>query len=969
MMKRSMMRRTTVREIRQSRGRYLAILAIIALGVGFFAGLRLTTTAMLVTGNTYLSEHHLFDFRLISTLGFEQEDVEMLAEEDGIEAACGSVNQDMIYVDEKGGEGVLSAYSITDGINTLRVVEGRMPQKPDECVIDASMEQLQVGDKMQISDNNPEDTGEMFAYSFYTVVGRVNSPIYLNFERGTTSLLSGKTDGFVYMMQDGFDCDYYTEIYLLLDHDLAIYSDAYEKFIDGQKDRMEKLCEKQGNARYDRIIADARKELDEAKAELADKESEAGEELAKAAKELDDAEDEIEDAKAELDRNEKKLKSSKKQLQDGLLQVQSAKQQMEEALLSYGPQWETLIDREKELSANLSTVNQGLSRIREKRQEVAVHEQELADKRTEYEESGAEFDEEIAKAHEKLKDAEKELNDIKKPDCFTLTRETNVGYVCFENDVDIVVGVSLVFPVFFFLVAALVCMTTMNRMIEEQRTQIGVLKALGYGKAAIMGKYLFYSGSAALIGGVGGFFAGSYVFPIVIWEAYKLMYDFSDTIEFVFDLPLFVVSLIVALSCSVGATYVSCYYELSGVAAGLIRPKAPKNGKRIFLERVGWLWNRLSFLHKVSIRNVVRYKKRFFMMILGISGCSALLVTGFGIKDSMKFVMAKQYDEIQLYDLTVTFGEDMTESDFADFESQTGDFISSYLMVSEESVDIEANGKSRSVTLIVPKDEERLADFISLHTEKREPIVFPGYGEIVLTKKTADKLGVKAGDVVSLFDTDRRHMELTLSAVADNYVYNYAYIGAVSYEQGLGKELSCTNGLVSLRNPDTYDESNAAISDLSYVLSSGANKTFQARFDNMLKSLDAIVVLVIFSAGALAFIVLYNLTNINITERIREIATIKVLGFYPGETASYVFRENIVLTVIGGLLGLILGIFLHRYVMYNIDLDVVVFDKYVAPRSFLYSIGLTLVFAMLVNGLMYFKLQKINMAESLKSIE
>lgn len=964
-----MMRRTTIREIRQSRGRYLAILAIIALGVGFFAGLRLTTTAMLATGSTYLSEHHLYDYRLLSTLGFEQEDVEALAGEKGITAVSGSVNQDVIYVDETGEEGALGAYSITQGINTLRVVEGRMPQKDDECVIDASLQTIPIGGRVRISDNNTDETKERFAYSSYTVVGRVNSPIYLNFERGSTSLLSGKLDGFVYLMPDGFACDYYTEIYLLLDHNLAAYSKEYEDLLDAQKDRMETLCKQQGYARYDRIIQDAAKELDEAKTELSDKEQEAREELDKAAKELDDVAKELEDAKAELDRNEKKLRSSKAQILDGLAKVRDGKAQMEMMFLTFGPQWEALAAKEKELSASLSSVNEGLKQIKEKREEADEGEQELADGRAEYEKSKADFEKEIAKAHEKLSDAQKELDKIEKPDCFALSRMTNVGYACFENDVNIVAGVSLVFPVFFFLVAALVCSTTMNRMIEEQRTQIGVLKALGYGKAAIMGKYLFYSGSAALIGGVGGFFAGSYVFPLVIWEAYKLMYDFCDTLVYVFDLPLFVLSLLAALLCSAGATYASCYYELSGVAAALIRPKAPKNGKRIFLEQFGFLWNRLKFLHKVSIRNVVRYKKRFFMMILGISGCSALLVTGFGIKDSMKYVMAKQYEKIQLYDLSVTFDEDMTRADRTDFETQVKDFVSSYLMVSEESVDIEAGGQVRSVTLIVPEKEDTFGDFISLHTKKGEPIDFPKDGEIVLTQKTADKLGVKPGDVVTVRDTDRRHMELTLKSVADNYVYNYAFVGSGTYQKGWKKELTFTNGLVSLTDADSYDESNAAISDLSYVLSSGANKTFQARFDNMLKSLDAIVVLVIFSAGALAFIVLYNLTNINITERIREIATIKVLGFYPGETASYVFRENMLLTVLGGLLGLALGILLHRYVMYNIDLDIVMFDKYIAPVSFGYSIGLTFAFAMLVNGLMYLKLQKINMAESLKSIE
>ncbi|MBR1692251.1 MAG: FtsX-like permease family protein [Lachnospiraceae bacterium] len=965
----SMMRKTTLREIRHSLGRYLAILAIVALGVGFFAGLRVSTSAMLQTGDAYLKEHKFFDFRLLSTLGFEQEEVDALKESEELLTAEGAVHTDVIYVGADGEEGVLSTYSIADDVNTLSIREGRLPQKAYECVLDARMQGAAIGQEIRISGNNHDDTREMFACDTYTVVGLADSPIYLNFERGSTSLLSGKVDGFMYLLPEGFDCDYYTEIYVRLPHDYAIYSEDYDRLIDEKEEIIEKLCGQAGTKRYERIVADAAQELADAEKELADKETEAREELADAKKELDDAEEEIRDAKDEIDKKERQLKSSRAQIQSGLAQIAEAKAQLQMMNVTAGPRWEALTAQETELNAGLSAASRGLKQLEDAKAEVAEHEEELADGRKEYDEASADFEKEIADANDKLADARKELDEIEKPDCYTLSRKTNVGYVCFENDVEIVNGVSLVFPVFFFLVAALVCMTTMNRMIEEQRTQIGVLKALGYGKAAIMGKYMFYSGSAALIGGIGGFFLGSYVFPIVLWETYQLMYGFSDTIAFVFDLPLFLISLAVALLCSVGATYFSCCYELGSVTAELIRPKAPKNGKRILLERVGWFWNRLKFLHKVSIRNVVRYKKRFFMMILGISGCSALLVTGFGIKDSMKNLMTKQYGGIELYDVNVTFDDAFDEGDLEEFEGTIRDFADKYLLLNEESVDIETGGVTRNVTLIVPKQEQELSDFISLHTVKGEPIAFPQAGEIVITMKAADKLGVRAGDTVTLFDSDRRHTELLVSAIAENYIYNYAFINEESYTEGLKKEIAYTGCRVNLKDREAFDADNAVISDLDFVLSSSANRTFQERFYGMLSNMDYIVLLVIVSAGALAFIVLYNLTNINITERIREIATIKVLGFYPGETASYVFRENTVLTVLGGLLGLFLGKLLHQYVMFNIDLDAVAFETYIAGKSYAYSIALTFVFAMFVNGMMYFKLKKINMAESLKSME
>lgn len=965
----SMMKRTTLREIKQSLGRYLAIMAIVALGVGFFAGLKVTTSAMIETGDDFLAEHKMFDFRLLSTMGFKEEDVLQIGEKLGVSHITGSITMDFIYRNEEGTEGVLNVHSLTEDINTLRLVEGRMPEKPGECVVDSNMQSVKIGDTLYVSENNEDDTKDFFSCDAYEVVGKADSPLYLNFERGATSLLSGSVEGFVYLSPEGFDSEYYTEIYLRYDHDLKAYSDDYEDLIDSKKDEVENVCEEQSNLRYETIVTDAKEELADAKQELEEKEAEAREELDKAEADIKDAQEQIEDGKAELDKNEKKLKSSKSQIKDGLSQIAESKSQMQAMNMTVGPQWEALVAKEEQLNAQLAKVNNGLNQIEEKKEELIESEEDLEEGRKEYEDSKAEFETEIADAKVKLQDAEEEVNDLEEPDAYTLTREENVGYVCFENDVSIVDGIAVVFPVFFFLVAALVCITTMNRMVEEQRTQIGVMKALGYSNGKIMSKYMFYSGSAALIGCIVGFGVGSYGFPIVIWKAYQTMYTFSPDIVFVLDLTLGILSLVVSLLCSMGATYFSCHHELNCVAAELIRPKSPKNGKRILLERIGLLWNHLKFLHKVSIRNVFRYKRRFFMMILGISGCSAMLVAGFGIKDSIKNLMPKQYDEIQFYDLVVTFDEEPDDEEQKIFAEKMKESAKAYTYVCEESVDVKANDVTKSVILIVPKNSSELEQFLSIHTLEGEKIAYPKDGEVVITHKAADKMGVSVGDEVVITDTDHKQMTLTVSGIAENYVNSYAYMNSGSYEAGFKKEIAYSNSFVDLKDREAYEEECAKISDLSFVSACSANQTFENRFNNMIASLDYIVLVVILCAAALAFIVLYNLTNINITERIREIATIKVLGFYPRETASYVFRENMMLTFVGGLVGLLLGKWLHAFVIYKIDIDAVAFQVYVKSISYVYSFVLTFVFSILVSILMYFKLNRINMAESLKSIE
>ncbi len=964
---RSMMGKTTLREIRQSLGRYLAIFAIVALGVGFFAGLKITKTVMVESADAYLEENQLYDYRLLSTLGFEEEDVEAFRAKEDVRAAEGAVDADILYVNGQGNEDVIKAHSLLKNINGLKVTAGRLPEKGTECVVDSNLyEESAIGSKIVLSENNETEDLERFAYKEYTIVGMAQSSAYIQFERGTTSLGNGRVSGFMYLLPEGFAAEYYTEIYVKFDEDYPIYSKEYNDYIEEKDKLWETYCEEQGNRRYQAIVS-------EAETELAD-----GEEK------LKDGEKELADNKTLLDRKEKELSEARGALEEqkaalgamgqgsagdhpvqgytGMTaqQAQAALQQLESAEAQ-------IAEGEAELKNARLQLEKAEAEWEKSRLEIEEAKKELEDGFAEYNDAYAEFEEKIGDAEAEFAEAREEIEAIEKPDTYVLGRDTNIGYACFESDSSIVEGIANVFPVFFFLVAALVCMTTMNRMVEEQRMQIGVLKALGYGEGKIMGKYLFYSGSAALTGCIAGYFLGIHVFPLVIWTAYGMMYQLGD-IVYAFDAVTALVCLVCALLCSMGTTWVSCRRELKEVAAGLMRPKAPKAGKRVFLERVPFIWKRLKFLYKVSVRNIVRYKKRFFMMVIGISGCTALLVTGFGVKDSVTNIADQQFKEIQTYQLGITLKDGIDGREAVSVKELTqvlDSYGGEWIPVLETTMDIEAEGSLKTVNLVAVGETGQIGNYIDLHTPEGEKIEYPDTGKIVVCEKIAERHHLKIGDTICLYDEEQNRIEAVVSGICENYIYNYAY---VNYKEAMG-ELAFKNIYANVSEDSDVHTAGAAVMKAENVTAVSVNEDMLVRFSSMMSSMNYIVFVVIACAAALAFIVLYNLNNINITERIREIATIKVLGFYRNETASYVFRENMALTAIGCAVGLLLGKLLHIYVMHEVDIDLVSFDVHVRTVSYLLSVILTFLFTWVVNRIMSGKLDKINMAESLKSVD
>lgn len=1039
---RSVISKTVFREIRRGPGRYLAIIAIVALGVGFFSGLRVSKPSMIQTADTYITEHSLYDFRLLSTLGFTGEDVGVFEELAGIQTAAGSITTDALLVNGEGTEAVYKLHSLTDGINVPSLTAGRMPQQANECLADARrFSEEDIGTELTISPGDWEGA-DMLAYDTYRITGLINSPNYLNTERGTSALGNGSVTAFLYLPEAGFDTDYYTEILLTIQTDSSIYSDEYTDAVSDIEETVSRLCEERAELRYQKITNDALAEITDAEADLQKAENdyqtqkkETEDALRGAAAQIEDGKAQLGAAAAEIEKREKQLSDGELTLEESVKQLQEQRRQYEEekaAAASAFVQKKTELEQQKtaieeqmnqaaaaglaedtaQLAAEKQQIEEALAMLESKKQEsdellaeterqfiiaesaleqtrleieagwgslteaktnLAASKNELNENETAYEQSRAEAEEKFAEAEAELKDAAADIeaaradvDSLKRPDCYTLTRESNVGYVSFENDASIVEGISTVFPLFFFMVAALVCMTTMTRMVEEQRTQIGVLKALGYGKLRIVMKYAVYSGSAAVIGCVSGFCAGSYLFPKVIWGAYGMLYGFAS-LKYRFDGTLLLISVLVSLLCSVGATLLSCYRALADVPAELIRPKTPKNGKRVLLERITILWKRLPFLQKVSIRNVLRYKKRMLMMILGVGGCTALLLTGLGVGDSIKNIASYQFDEITLYDISVSFSEVQDPEMRSSFAAALPSGVTGCLFAQECAVEIDGESMTSSVYLVTPEQDE-ISSFIDLHSGDMA-IEFPETGEAVVSRKLAENLEWKIGDTVIVHDSDLRKLQLTVSGICDNYVSHYIYVNAETCAEQWGEQPAYKTAYLNTAGESDLHETAAAVMGADGVTSVSVNADMRERVYNMMSSMDYIVGLVIISAGALAFIVLYNLTNINITERIREIATIKVLGFFPLETAGYVFRENIILTVLAALIGLPLGKLLHAFVMLQINVDMVAFDIRIAPFSYILSLILTMVFTGIVSIFMSYKLKRIPMAESLKSIE
>lgn len=690
-------------------------------------------------------------------------------------------------------------------------------------------------------------------------------------------------------------------------------------------------------------------QLDAARTEIANTEAQ----LTSAQAQLDSASAQLQQAREELASNEAALAAAQTQLDDGAAQLEDGRKQIAD-----GEQ--QIADGEKE--------------IEDAEKEIAENKKKLEDGRKEYEQAKIDAQDELEKGRQKIEDAKAELADLDMPEWIIYDRSSLSEYTGFGDNADRMKNIGEVFPVLFFLVAALISLTTMTRMVEEERTQIGTMKALGYSKWPIMSKYVYYALLATVGGSVFGALIGEKVFPWVIIRAYEIMYHIPN-LEIPYNLQFALIATGAAVFCTMAATLASCYKELSETPASLMRPPAPKQGKRVLLERVTFIWKHLSFTWKSTIRNLFRYKKRFFMTIFGIGGCMALMLVGFGIRDSVTNIAVLQYGELQLYDGMVILNEDASDPQIEELE----EFLSENPKASEKLPAVMKKVKMTSssasgnqeVYLVVPENLDDFSKFFVLRDRRTKTPYTLDESGIVLAEKTAKQLGAGVGDTVEIVEDNGKNKEAKVSAICENYVSNYAYMAPGTYKELYGDEAKYNSIFFMTPEHDSASASQLGQEALKYkgALSVSYTGSVMNEVNDMLSSLDTVIVVLITSAGMLAFVVLYNLNNININERKRELATFKVLGFYDKEVSAYVYRENILLTLIGAAVGSGLGTILHRFVIVTVEVDAAMFGRNIEPLSFVYSILFTFAFSLFVNGVMYFKLKKIDMVESLKSIE
>ena len=893
-----------IRNIKGSLGRFFAIMAIVAIGVAFFAGVTASSGDMKHSSDSYYDEYNMNDIRILSSIGFTSQDIEAVSKVYGVKAVYKTNTQDVL-VDYDSRENVAHISGIPVGkasdddsyINQLRIKEGRLPQNDKECVVkyEDTRKSMQVGDVISFKSGTEDDINDTFKDTEYTVVGIVYTPCYVSYDLGSSGIGNGHINYCIYVGDDEFKNNYYTECYAVIDgaKDMDTYSDEYKKLIDKYADDIKAISKERLDIRKQTVI------------------------------------DEYTRAKA--DKKEELLETIKKNVEDSITEQYQA----------YYP------------GMDVSSM-------------IAPY------VKTAYEKAVAQFDFDAVNA-EYDKKMNETLADSDSWEWYVLTRESSYSFRDYESSANRMKAIATVFPLFFIIVAGLVCLTTMTRMVEEERGLIGTYKALGYGKATIALKYGIYAFLASLTGAVIGCAAGLRLFPYIIYESWNIIYQ-MPAIKYASHTILSVVAVASLILVTLIATLYSCYNELSEVPSALMRPKAPKNGKKILLEHT-FIWKHLSFTKKVTMRNIFLYKKRFFMTVIGIAGCGALITAGFGIKDSVQSIIDNQYGQIIHYDNILVFNKNAD----SDARNNLSDKISSdeyyksslmdYAYTAEVKIPGSADDYSTEITVV--NDTSAYMDYVTFRTRRSKKTIELDDSGVIISEKLAKDLNVKEGDNVLIHDEDNKQATVKVSGVMEMYINNYIFMTSEYYSQVFGYTPD-NNRILGILTSDG-DDIQSVIGDRYLTDNNVKSLTFVkaniTRFENMIQSLDLVTWVLIISAGMLAFVVLYNLTNVNISERIREIATIKVLGFYDREVGEYVYRENIILTLIGGVFGLLLGMALHAYIMTTIELDGVMFGTKINISSFLISYGITILFSLLINIFMYPSLKKIPMVESLKSVE
>ena len=1005
------------KEIIKGFKRFISILLIVLLGVGFFAGIKATSPDMKLTLDTYFDDKNVMDIQVISTLGLTDEDITELEKLDLIDDAQGTYQTDaMVTAGDK--QFVVKLESLASSINDLQVTSGRLPENQNECVVEEAFLQgteYNIGDTIKVQvDNITDDDGNdisVLKTNDLQIVGTVRSPMYISTDRGSTKLGSGVINYYLYVSPDNINTNINTNIYITVNgaKDLKCYDDKYEDLIEQAEDEIEKIADARKEARYNALFDKANQKLQDAKNEFETQKADGEKELQDAENEINSAKQELEngrteiaanrakannefneagkqllDAKNTLEQNENdfnaKKQEAEKQISDyetslnELKQIQEQYNNLQNTLSTSKAQLEILEkqlnvsneEKKEELKKQINELNASISKIEagiividkqleaqgitdinqtvtytenaiqtakaelangqkkidsakaelqskeeqlnktknstyaeldsaEKKLDESVKQIEEAE--TELAKSREEFNSKISDAEKELDDAEEEVNSIERPTWYILDRQQNAGYVSYMQDTDRVANLAQVFPIVFFIVAALISLTSMTRMVEEQRVQIGTLKALGYNKLQIASKYIIYATLATVIGGLIGLVIGFSILPKVIADIYAMVYDVPDVI-LEFNMTYATAGMLAAMLCTIGATVISCYKTLKQKPATLMRPKAPKPGKRVLLERITFIWKRLNFTKKVTARNIFRYKKRFMMTIIGVGGCTALIIAGFGLRDAISSMIPSQYGKIDLYNISVTLKDEYKNEELENIDNilKNYEYTEDVLNANVQSVTIDKNDNTQSIQLIVPQNVENLSNFIVLEsrTDNDEKYVLDDTG-VIITEKLSKLLDIKVGDEIKILNSDDKECNVKVNAITENYIYHYIYMTPNLYNQLYDTRIGYNVVYVNTTDMEELEEDELGeqiLSNSDYI----SGVTFMSNTENIfaevMNNMDLVVWILIISAGLLAFVVLYNLLNANITERIRELATIKVLGFYDKEVYDYISRET-----------------------------------------------------------------------------
>ena len=1009
----------SIKEIKNTYKRFLSILVMAFLGVGFFAGMRAASPDMVDTIDQYYKESQVYDIKILSTLGLTNDDIDALSEIDEIENTVGTYETEgKIEIDNKE---IITKIMSVEKLNKPILLQGNLPKTQNECVVEDSFltaNHKSIGDTIEVEvEKTKNDEGEEVEYlnkNILKIVGTVKSPLYISRDRGTSSLGSGKIDYYIYVHKENIKAnEIYTNIYIKLKNseNYTTSSEKYEEYIAEVKEKIEAIKEEREKARHDKLVDIATRKVKEAEEKL-------NENKQNAQQQIEEAKQEIENGKNKIEKAEVKLNSSKKEadtkFKSAYNQIQMAKEsifqnetQLNQKEQEAGQQITELEIKKQELQTQFDTIENNLTQLEtqynqikdnpniseEQKQmlenkiqmlkqskqtikagieqinngittgkqeienaktqlknakneltkkekqyeatktatysslenakiEIEKSKTELEKGEKELEEKQEKFKDKIADAESKLIDSREKIANIENPTWYVLDRYSNTGYNSFIQDTESIENISKVFPIVFFMVALLISLTSMTRMVEEQRTQIGTLKALGYNKLQIASKYVIYAGLACVIGGVLGMSVGFVLLPQIIWTMYQMMYQMTDNIHISFNIIIGGMGLLLICVCIIGATIYAVLKELVQTPSTLMRPKAPKMGKRVLLEKIPFIWKRLSFSQKVTVRNIFRYKKRFLMTIIGILGCTALIVVGFGVRDSIRCIMPNQFEKVFNYDMQIGLKNGLEDEqkqkyiislqEKTELEKVVETYMTSNIAKNQEN--------EEDVQIIVPKEPKDLDEVINLTDVKTGEKVQLEENAICLTDKVAELLNVKQGDTITLKDSKDKERQVKISNIVENYVYHYVYMSRITYENLYGENYNTNMLFTKNNNLSEEQETNLAteIMNQSEVASISRNSSIMNLLDDTMKSLNYVVIILIVSAGLLAFVVLYNLSNVNISERIRELATIKVLGFYDKEVYSYVTRETVILTAIGIVLGLISGYFLNYFIIRNL---------------------------------------------------